>query len=131
MCFCATSYAKDKNKEQVENKEIEKQTVYIFGVGSAFGDSIIYFTDIQEIQDYKLIEKGFLNYRSIYSYDLKNYLENAMNKPHRVCAVFFSEKKSKIEKKYEKLKNRYQKENGKSFHLLTSEQFSFKAYSKE
>ena len=40
MCMCITTYAKGKE----ENKETEKQTIYMFGVGAAFGDTTVCFT---------------------------------------------------------------------------------------
>ena len=103
----------------------------MFAVSIAFGDSITYFTDIQEISGYNLVNKGFLYSRSIYSYDFKNYLENVENKPHRICSISFSEKKSKIEKIYTKLKNKYQNENRSTLRLIDSDKFRFNIYEKE
>ena len=77
-----------------------QEGVYMFGVGAAFGDSIVYFTDIQFVEGKDMVKNGFLTNRNMYSYQLENYLEEAKNLPHRTCTVFFSKKKSKIEKKY-------------------------------
>lgn len=103
----------------------EEQTVYIFGVACAFGDSLVHFTDVQEIKGLELVNKGFLEYRSLYSYQLKNYLENAKNLPNRTCTVYFSEKKSKLEKTFAKFKKRYQGDKSVALRPLGAQEFSF------
>ncbi|MBQ8866988.1 MAG: hypothetical protein IJ013_04620 [Bacteroidaceae bacterium] len=113
------------------DKSADTQTVYIFGVATAFGDSIMHFTEIQEIQGIGLVKKGFLEGRSLYSYQLKGYLENAENLPNRTCTVFFSEKKSKLQKKYTKLKQRYQANKKLSCRTLDATTFSFEKYEAE
>ena len=120
--ICATSlYAK-------RDKTEEEQTVYIFGMAVAFGDTIVHLTDVQEFRGVGLVNKGFLEARSSYSYQLKTYLENFKNLPHRTCTVYFSEKKSKLMKKYEKLKSKYQVDKSVNLQLLDPSFFSFKKY---
>lgn len=113
------------------DKPAETQTVYIFGVAASFGDTIMHFTEIQEIQGAGLVRKGFLEGRSLYSYQLKSYLENSKNLPNRTCTVFFSEKKSKLEKQYAKLKQRYQASKNLACHTLDAKTFSFEKYEPE
>ncbi|MBR2359033.1 MAG: hypothetical protein IKJ42_09735 [Bacteroidaceae bacterium] len=123
--FCiSTLYAKG-------DKPAETQTVYIFGIAASFGDTIVYITDIQEIQGTALVNKGFLEGRNMYSYQLKSYLENGANLPNRTCTVFFSEKKSKLEKTYAKLKQKYQSDKSISCRMLDAQAFSFEKYELE
>lgn len=124
MCMCITTYAKGKE----ENKETEKQTIYMFGVGAAFGDTTVCFTNIQTIEGEGLVNKGFLKARNMYSMQFKNYLENAENLPHRTCAIYFSTKKNKLEKKYSKLKARYMEDKDKATRTIDSSKFSFKLH---
>lgn len=108
-----------------------EQNIYMFGIAAAFGDSVVYFTDIQSIQGKELIKKGFLNARNHYSYQLKGYLENVLNLPHRTCAIHFSEKKAKLEKKYLKLRKKYQADTTVVFRTLDQGQFQFEKFSLE
>lgn len=111
--------------------EGKKQEVYMFGIAAAFGDSVVYFTDIQTIQGEKLVKKGLLDARNQYSYQLKGYLENVMNLPHRTCAIYFSEKMPKLEKKYLKLCKKYQADPSVVFRILDAGKFRFQRFSTE
>lgn len=113
--YCPHTMAGDKNE----------QNVYMFGIAAAFGDSVVYFTDIQSIQGKGLIKKGFLNARNHYSYQLKGYMENVLNLPHRTCAIHFSEKKAKLEKTYLKLRKNYQADTTVVFRTLDQGKFQF------
>lgn len=102
------------------------QEVYMFGIAASFGDSIVYFTDIQIISGNEVLSKnGFLEARNQYAYQLKNYVENSENLPNRTCAIFFDKKKSKLEKKYIKLKNQYSKDKSVLYRNLDSGKFKF------
>lgn len=125
VCLCNTAYAKE------DEKKAEKQTVYMFAIGAAFGDTIVCFSDIQAVEGENLVNKGFLTGRSMYSYQFKNYLENVENLPHRTCAVFFSEKKAKLEKKYAKLKARYESDRKNATRTVDSTKFQFKLHREE
>lgn len=116
LLVCGVAGAKGKN---------DLQTVYIFGVGAAFGDTVVCFTDIQKLEGKELVKKGFLQARSQYSYQLKNYLEYNENLPHRTCAIYFSEKKGKIEKAYSKLKAKYEGDKTLFVRTIPSLEFKF------
>jgi hypothetical protein len=45
--------------------------------------------------------------RENYSYQLRDYLANKMQMPHRTCVVFYNEKREKLEKEYLKMKRIY------------------------
>ena len=52
----------------------EIKPVYVMGVSLCFGDSVVYFTDIQQIDSVRLTKEGFLPSREGYSDQLKSYL---------------------------------------------------------
>ena len=88
-------------------KKAQVPHVYLFGFSASFQDSIVYITDIQDLQGAWMDTKTkFLLGRDNYSYQLSNYL-SAQGQPNRVCLVFFSTSKNKAEKKYLKMKKKY------------------------
>ena len=85
-----------QKKQSVENPE-----VYIFGVGT-----------------------GFLENRAIYAEQMKIYLEQ--NYPgYETCAIFYDTKKKAIEKKYNKVRRRYQKDKSTKLVELPVTEFTF------
>lgn len=105
-----------------------KQTkIYIFGVSVNFTDSITYMTDIQTLeQAYIETKTGFLYDRSIYSQQLQIWVEVAKNQPYTTCTVFFSDSKSKLEKKFKKIQSKYYKDQSTIVKQLEAGEFKFK-----
>lgn len=101
--------------------------VYIFGCSSEFGDSVIYITDIQEIDSTALTKKTkFLPYRSDYSQQLKEKLESkAFGLKRQTSSVFFSDKLPKLQKVYAKLKKRYIEKMKMKVITISSSDFKF------
>ena len=91
-----------------------KQTkLYVFGVSMNLTDSVTYITEIQLIDPGFIETKtGFMYDRSIYSQQLQLWVEYNKNQPASTCTIFFSEKKSKIDKKYTKVRNKFLKDQG-------------------
>ena len=88
------------------NSVPRQQKVYMFGVGLSFIDSLVYVTEVQEVNAY-IQPNGFLNDRSLYTLQLNNYFVSKRGREHITCAVFFSTKKPKAEKKRDKIKKKY------------------------
>ena len=105
----------------LENK---KNGMYIVGVSASFTDSLIYFTDIQFVDSVNLDKNKLLPMRSQYSDQLENYLEQVKGMKNRTCFIYFNEKKSKLEKNINKMKENYQKE-GKSILRELGDEFKF------
>lgn len=106
-----------------KNKCVPK--VYIFGVAASFNDSIVYLTDIQELDSAWITDKSkFLLNRNDYSYQLKNYFE-MKNIPHRTCVISYALKRKEADKKYQKIKNRYVKNGNINIKYVSSEDFRF------
>ena len=99
--------------------------LYAFGFSASFNDSIVYFTDIQEIDSAWINDKtDFFVSRDNYSYQLKNYFTN-IGQEHRTCVISFALKRKDIEKKYKKMKGKYVKAGKFSIKTLGKNDFQF------
>ena len=117
--------AQDADSVQVAKKPT-KSVVYLFGVGAAFGDSLLFVTEVHEFPGVELEKKTrFLKGRSEYMAQLKLYLEDVLGLPHRTCAIYFSDSKKSIFKQYAKLMKRYKGRPDISLHHLGRNAFNF------
>ena len=108
----------------VEGKTLKTSHLYMFGFSASFKDSVIYITDIQDIQGACINSKGhFLLGRDEYSRQLNTYLTDQMQQSGRICMVMFSPKKKKAEKQYQKLMKKYKR--GYEVRYLSSPAFQF------
>ena len=118
------SYISASEKQEKNDKT---ETIYIFGIGSAFGDTIVSITPIIELKGIKLEKKtGFLPFRSVFSLQLKTYLEGTLGYTQQTCSVVFSDKKKKLQKKYTKVKKAYLEDSGNTINIIDGEKFTFK-----
>lgn len=89
-------------------KNMKVPEMYMFGFAASFNDTIVHFTNIQTLKDAWVDSKTkFLLARDSYSYQLREYLANSANMPHRTCVVVYGDNKAKIAKKYAKMKRLY------------------------
>lgn len=101
--------------------------LYAFGFAASFNDSTVYFTDIQEIDSAWINDKNdFLVSRDNYSYQLKNYF-TSLGLEHRTCVISFALKRMDIEKKYQKMKNKYVKAGNYDIKSVSTNDFHFTA----
>ena len=85
--------------------------MYMFGMAAAFTDTIVHFTNIQTVDSVWIDTKShFLQNREMYSYQLREFLRNKQQAPNRTCIVFYSTKREKLEKKYQRMKRLYGKD---------------------
>ena len=90
-------------------QQVEK--MYMFGMAAAFTDTIVHFTNIQVVDSVWIESKNhFLQDRDLYSLQLRNFLRDKQQSPNRTCIVFYSTKREKLEKKYQKMKRLYGKD---------------------
>ena len=101
------------------------QPVYAFGISASFTDSIVYYTEIQELDSVSLTSEGFLPKREAYSYQLKNYLENK-GEANRTCMIYFSDSQKKIASEFDKISGKYKKNKTVSFKKIEKKDFQFK-----
>lgn len=116
--------------ETAEAKRVSANHMYMFGFSASFNDSVLYITDIQDVQGaWYDTKNGSLHGRENYSYQLKTYLEEKKGKSNRVCLVIFATTKKKAEKKYAKLKKKYAGKDGVVYGLeyLKADEFRFEA----
>ena len=109
----------------VQAKGKEEKTVYLQGASFSFSDSVVYFTEIMPVEGAKLDAKTkFLLHRQYYAYELKDYMNFQENMPGRTSVIYFSEKRSKLEKQAAKIKKRLVEKDGKTVRYL-GDKFKF------
>ena len=106
-------------------KKDHSKPVYAFGISASFTDTVVYFTDIQILDSAKVSKEGFLSHRELYSYQLKNYLEDNQLQQNSTCMIYFSENKKKLEKEATKILNKYKKNNRMTVSQIDSDKFHF------
>lgn len=110
-------------REKKDNNKVKEVPVYILGASISFSDSIVYFTEIQKL-DNVVLENGFLPHRQYYAYELKDYMSFEENLPGRISVVYFDEKRSKLEKKEQKIKKHLMEKENKIIRYL-GDKFKF------
>ena len=91
-----------------EAKQVQVPHMYMFGFAASFKDSVVYMTEIQDVQKVWYDKKTkFLLGRDIYSSQLQEHFKEKMQMPDRVCVVVFAKTMKKAEKKYLKLRKKY------------------------
>lgn len=117
-CTLAATSALAKNKRMPK--------IYAFGFAASFNDSTVYFTDIQEIDSVWINDKTkFVLERENYAGQLKTYL-NENGHPHHTCVMSYAFNRKDIDKKYNKMKDRYVKKGSFNINNIGSNDFSFK-----
>lgn len=87
------------------------QEMYMFGVSFSAVDSTVYFTDIKQVPD-TYVEKGtgFLYSRNQYSGQLQQYVRSTTSAQF-TSVVCYNKKRKSLEKKFSKMRQKYQKRN--------------------
>ena len=113
---------------EMQAKRMKVPKMYMFGFSASFQDSIVYMTDVQEVEGAWYDTKTkFLMGRQHYSYQLKDFLANNKQQPNRVCVVMYALTRKEAEKKFIKLRKEYTiKAKGKyDVRYLTTADFQF------
>ena len=85
-----------------------KKPVYIFGFSASFKDSVVYITDVQQVDGaWTDTKTHFLLGRDSYSTQLKDHFTDKMQQGDRICLVFYAHSKRKAAQEYEKIKKKY------------------------
>ena len=120
----AATYTTAKAKNYVTPK------AYMFGFAASFNDSIVYFTDIQQVDSVWFTQKkDMLTGRSEYSSQLRSYCAEKLDQPRRTCVVIGYAKLKKVEKKFEKMKKMYLQNKKATYDVrfIKEEDFKFQA----
>lgn len=113
-------------EDKPEKGKSKTTTIYMFGVGAAFGDSVVYITDVNRVDSVVYEKKtGYLKNRADYSMQLKEYLERKLGLEKRTCAVFYSDSKANADKKYQKLYKTYSDGGTSSIIKLGTDDFRY------
>ena len=113
----------------LQAKNVVAPQMYMFGFAASFNDTIVHFTEIQQVDSTWTDQKGkFLLGRDNYSFQLRDYLANKMKMPNRTCVVVFNKNKKKLEKHYLKMKRQYAnpKVNGFDVRIISTQDFTFR-----
>lgn len=123
VCLLLTAFAAST---MAKKKQIPQ--MYMFGFSASFKDSLVFFTNVQEVKNvwYDTKDK-FLLGRENYSSQLNNHLASEQALVNRTSIVIFDRKKKKVEKKFAKMKQQYTtKAKGKfDVRYLKDEDFRF------
>lgn len=110
-------------------KNIMVPKAYMFGFIASFNDSIVFFTDIQEVDSVWVLEKKkILAGRASYAAQLREFFSTGFNLNNRICVVISSTKRKDVEKKYAKMKKQYTVKNANKYdvHYVDASDFKFK-----
>lgn len=99
--------------------------VFGFGIAASFKDTVVYFTEIQELDSAIVDSKGFLKSRPAYSQQLKSYLEDEQKLTHQTCMIYFSKDRDKLKKMEHKLRKIYMKDKNITIQNLAPTNFHF------
>ena len=128
LLVAAPLTAQAQNAQQNIQKNFKVPHAYMFGFAASFNDSLIFFTDIQQVDSVWLTKKkGFLAGKSNYAYQLRNYCEEKMELPKRTCVIVSSVKRKDVEKKYKKMMKKYVGKKAKNYDVryISSSDFKF------
>lgn len=93
--------------------KVKQTPLYMFGVAFSFTDSTAYITEISRVDTATMDAKTkFLMDYNLYSYQLEEHINRSYKTQDIISSVFYDQKKSKLEKKLQSVKNR----QGKSSH---------------
>lgn len=106
-------------------KKDQYTKVYMFGMATAFTDSVVVMTDIQAIDSAFVTAKNFLPERSIYSYQLESFFEVKKGKPGTTVAVIWGTDRKRVEKDFLKIRRRFMSDKTTKLESLTTEEFKF------
>lgn len=108
-----------------QNRVVPK--AYMFGFAASFTDSIVFFTDIQEVDSVWLTPKKFLAGKSNYSYQLRNFCTDSLGFKNRTVVVVSALTRKDIEKKYAKMKKDYIEKRAGQYdvHFIDASEFRF------
>ncbi|EPT34285.1 hypothetical protein [Phocaeicola abscessus] len=126
-----SSFAYGKKKERVKVEKNTKDHIYMVGVAASFTDSLIYFTDIEQLQGIHIGKSRMLPDRELYSQQLKTHLEQEEGLTNRTCFVYFSKKKKRMDKLITKMKHRYQKTAALYIRQVNPNTFHFRKLAEE
>lgn len=117
-----SAFAAPKENKRQDN---EPTRVYMYGVAIDFNDSTTYITDVQYLDSVIINPDGSLQNMSNYSLQLKVYLEGTLGETNQTCAIIYSDKKKRIEKRFTKMRKKTQADSHKILKRIGTDTFMF------
>ena len=126
LTLSATAAPKEKKeKKEKKQKVAEPQRVYMYGMSVNLNDSTVYLTDVQYLDDIIINTDGSLQNYAGYSMQLKVYLEGTLGNVNQTCAVVYSHKKKKLEKRFIKTKKKFLANKDQVLRQIGTDTFTF------
>lgn len=116
---------KEKSKKEEKVKVDEPKRVYLYGVATNFNDSVTYITQVQHLDSVIIHPNGALQNYSIYSMQLKVYLEGTLNEINQTSAVIYSDNKKKLEKRFVKTRKKILSDRRRTLKQVGTNAFVF------
>lgn len=102
--------------------------VYMFCISAEFGDSTVYFSGVQEVDNVQLTKKyDLLRYRSYYSGQFHDYVLTAFAANNQTSSVFFDKKRNRVIKRFNKILKKYEAAKGTHVVIVTEDRFKLKS----
>jgi hypothetical protein len=113
-------------------KPVVTPKMYMFGFVASFNDTIVHFTDVQEVDSVWIESKSdFLLGRELYAQQLRDFMRSNKQLGHRTCIVMYDRNRSKLEKKFIKMRKLYTKSKDGRQHFevyyLNNGEFKFRS----
>lgn len=95
----------DLNVKNVQTIKLINKKVYMFGIARSYADSLVYMTNISEIENAQFDKNTKKMFGlDLYSNQLYNHIKNTLNQTGYICTTFYGEKRNKVNKQFLKIK---------------------------
>lgn len=121
---------RQQKKLRIDTRKTETYTtpVYMFSFSNQFGDSTVYVTGVQEVENAQLTRRyDYLSFRSDYSYQFTRFLGETFGASNQTTSIFYNKDKKKLVKRFLKVMKRYESNPEFKIVMITADKFHFKA----
>ena len=112
----------DKMRNQNQDKNSRQLNLYMFAASFSLLDSVLYVSEISEVDDVTVNNKWFIKDRSNFESQFTDHVKTG-NDDSMLTSVYFSEKEKKVAKRRSRLVKRNAKKN--KFLLIKVSDFAF------
>lgn len=102
-----------------------QKPVYGFAYSTNLKDSVVYLTAIQQLPEAQIGKHNFLNHRADYAAQFSHYVQQYYDLPQVTTVVIFEKKRSKLEKRFLKIRKRARQEQAKRIVEISYSDFKF------
>lgn len=108
----------------VQAKPVAAKGMYMCGISTSFTDSIMYITDVQQLDVWVDSKTGFLEDRSNYSWQMRNHFSEKVQE-RRTCIVIYAKDETKLRKKLDRIIAKAHKKNRYTVVQMKAGEFTF------